>query len=35
MNEAGVLGKFMPEFRRIVAQMQFNMYHHFTVDMSI
>jgi [protein-PII] uridylyltransferase len=32
MNEAGVLGKFMPEFGRIVAQMQFNMYHHFTVD---
>lgn len=32
MNEAGVLGKFLPEFGRIVAQMQFNMYHHFTVD---
>jgi len=32
MNEAGVLGKFVPEFGRIVAQMQFNMYHHFTVD---
>jgi [protein-PII] uridylyltransferase len=32
MNEAGVLGKFIPEFGRIVAQMQFNMYHHFTVD---
>ena len=32
MNEAGVLGKFMPEFGRIVAQMQFNMYHHYTVD---
>ena len=32
MNEAGVLGRFMPEFGRIVAQMQFNMYHHFTVD---
>jgi [protein-PII] uridylyltransferase len=27
-----VLGKFVPEFGRIVAQMQFNMYHHFTVD---
>ena len=32
MNEAGVLGRFVPEFGRIVAQMQFNMYHHFTVD---
>ncbi len=32
MNEAGVLGKFVPEFGRIVGQMQFNMYHHFTVD---
>ena len=32
MNEAGVLGRFIPEFGRIVAQMQFNMYHHYTVD---
>ncbi|MEL6662835.1 MAG: [protein-PII] uridylyltransferase [Pseudomonadota bacterium] len=32
MNEAGVLGKFVPEFGEIVAQTQFNMYHHFTVD---
>jgi len=32
MNEAGVLGKFMPEFGRVVALMQFNMYHHYTVD---
>jgi len=32
MNEAGVLGRFIPEFGRIVAQMQFNMYHSFTVD---
>jgi [protein-PII] uridylyltransferase len=32
MNEAGVLGRFITEFGRIVAQMQFNMYHHFTVD---
>jgi [protein-PII] uridylyltransferase len=32
MNEAGVLGRFMPEFGKIVAMMQFNMYHHFTVD---
>ncbi len=32
MNEAGVLGRFIPEFGRVVAMMQFNMYHHFTVD---
>nr|WP_320144197.1 [protein-PII] uridylyltransferase [uncultured Cohaesibacter sp.] len=32
MTESGVLGKFIPEFGRIVAMMQFNMYHHFTVD---
>ena len=32
MNEAGVLGRFIPDFGRIVAQMQFNMYHHYTVD---
>ena len=32
MNEAGLLGKFIPEFGRVVAMMQFNMYHHYTVD---
>ncbi len=32
MNETGVLGRFIPDFGRIVAMMQFNMYHHFTVD---
>jgi [protein-PII] uridylyltransferase len=32
MNESGVLGRFIPEFGRIVAMMQFNMYHHYTVD---
>jgi [protein-PII] uridylyltransferase len=32
MNEAGVLGRYIPEFGRIVAQMQFNMYHSYTVD---
>jgi [protein-PII] uridylyltransferase len=32
MNEAGILGRFVPEFGRIVGQTQFNMYHHFTVD---
>jgi [protein-PII] uridylyltransferase len=32
MNEAGALGHFIPEFGRVVSMMQFNMYHHFTVD---
>ncbi|WP_420141335.1 [protein-PII] uridylyltransferase [Sphingomonas sp.] len=32
MNEAGVFGRFVPDFGRVVAQMQFDMYHHFTVD---
>ena len=32
MNETGVLGRYVPEFGRIVGQTQFNMYHHFTVD---
>jgi [protein-PII] uridylyltransferase len=32
MNEAGVLGRFLPEFGGIVAKMQFNMYHSYTVD---
>jgi [protein-PII] uridylyltransferase len=32
MTEAGVLGRFIPEFGRVVAQMQFNMYHSYTVD---
>ena len=32
MNEAGVLGRFIPEFGTVVSMMQFNMYHHYTVD---
>ena len=32
MNEAGVLGHFVPAFGKVVAMMQFNMYHHYTVD---
>jgi [protein-PII] uridylyltransferase len=32
MNEAGVLGRFIPDFGRVVSMMQFNMYHHYTVD---
>ena len=27
-----MLGAFIPEFGRIVAMMQFNMYHYYTVD---
>ena len=32
MNELGVLSAFIPEFESIVAMMQFNMYHSYTVD---
>ena len=32
MNEAGLLAKLIPDFGRIVAMMQFSMYHHYTVD---
>jgi [protein-PII] uridylyltransferase len=32
MNDAGVLGRFVPAFGKVVAMMQFNMYHHYTVD---
>ena len=32
MNESGLLGRLIPEFGGIVAQTQFNMYHHYTVD---
>ena len=32
MNEAGIFGRFVPDFGRVVAQMQYDMYHHYTVD---
>ncbi len=32
MNEADVFGRFIPDFGRVNAQMQFDMYHHYTVD---
>jgi [protein-PII] uridylyltransferase len=32
MNESTVFGRFVPDFGRVVAQMQFDMYHHYTVD---
>ena len=32
LNEAGVMGRFIPDFGRVVAQMQYDMYHVYTVD---
>ncbi len=32
MNDAGLLGRFLPEFARIVGQTQLNRYHAYTVD---
>jgi [protein-PII] uridylyltransferase len=32
LNEAGVFGRFITEFGRVVAQMQYDMYHVYTVD---
>jgi len=32
LNEAGILGRFVPDFGRVVAQMQYDMYHVYTVD---
>jgi len=32
LNESGVFGRFLPDFGRVNAQMQFDMYHHYTVD---
>ncbi|MBU3991039.1 MAG: [protein-PII] uridylyltransferase, partial [Alphaproteobacteria bacterium] len=32
LNEAGIFGRFIPDFGRVNAQMQFDMYHHYTVD---
>ena len=32
MNEAAVFGRFVPDFGRVVAQMQHDMYHVYTVD---
>ena len=32
MSEAGVLGRFIPDFGRVIGQTQFNMYHVYTVD---
>jgi [protein-PII] uridylyltransferase len=32
LNESGILGRFLPDWRRIVGQMQFDTYHVYTVD---
>ncbi|MEM7191686.1 MAG: [protein-PII] uridylyltransferase [Pseudomonadota bacterium] len=32
ITEAGVLGRFIPDWGRVVSMMQFNMYHHYTVN---
>ena len=32
LNDAGVFGRFVPDFGRVVAQMQYDMYHVYTVD---
>ena len=32
LNEAGVFGRFIPDFGRVVAQTQHDMYHVYTVD---
>ena len=33
LNETGALGRYLPDWRRIVGQMQFDSYHVYTVDM--
>ena len=32
LNETGFLGRFLPDWARIIGQMQFDTYHVFTVD---
>ncbi len=32
MNECGLFGRFLPDFGRVVAQMQYDMYHVYTTD---
>ena len=32
LNESGVLGCFLPDFGKVVAQMQYDMYHVYTTD---
>ncbi|WP_298215041.1 [protein-PII] uridylyltransferase [Acidocella sp.] len=32
LNDSGILGRYLPDWRRIVGQMQFDTYHVYTVD---
>ena len=32
LSESGVMGRFIPDFDRVTAQMQYDMYHVYTVD---
>ena len=32
MSETGVLGQFLPEFGHVIGLMQFDTFHHYTVD---
>ncbi len=32
LNEAGVLGRFIADFGRVVAMAEFSMYHYYTID---
>ncbi|MGZ8310224.1 MAG: ACT domain-containing protein, partial [Rhodoplanes sp.] len=32
LSDAGVFGRFIPDFGRVVSQMQYDMYHVYTVD---
>ncbi|MGI4846571.1 MAG: [protein-PII] uridylyltransferase, partial [Janthinobacterium lividum] len=35
MNQGGILGRYLPNFRRIVGQMQHDLFHVYTVDQHI
>jgi len=35
MNQSGVLGRYLPSFRRITGQMQHDLFHVYTVDQHI
>ncbi len=35
MNQTGILGRYLPNFRRIIGQMQHDLFHAYTVDQHI